>query len=527
MRMSLWIAMRRRLWPVIGVAAVCGCSAREVEPDALASAGDAASAQLGSPAAPLTVAEPGTLRLAAIEFDPPPPPVASDEEVVVSPPGHAPVAAPAVAVPSDAPPKPSTFFVPKPARQWSVTGPSQSVLNYPSTSTPDLNLADYPGTANPTDIPAGPPPAPQAAPQFPPPPAPQTAPQPALVETTSATPTIAPPPTGERSIVASGKPEPTGPITPSAQPIRSRDMDHIAQRADAVVRRGFELASRGAVYSAQAEFHKSIRIVAQALDAQHGTTRHTAALVAGLTALDESDDFVPRGSAADRSLDLDILISAHKTTVLKSVPVAELSTLAALQRYYTYAQEQLAVAGGRESVASLALYGLGKIHALRQSLEAPQSLADGPKAIALHQAALAVDGRNYMAANELGVLLARCGQLESSRQALEHSLAQLPQPATWHNLAIVCERLGDAGTSVHARQQAQQASTRVVSGPTSATGAPQSPVVWLEAGQFSHTTRSESDSAATARAAPVAVPTPAAPPRTGSSSWFPFGKQSK
>jgi hypothetical protein len=60
-----------------------------------------------------------------------------------------------------------------------------------------------------------------------------------------------------------------------------------------------------------------------------------------------------------------------------------------------------------------------------------------------YQAALAVDARNYLAANELGVLLARYGQLQEARQALVHSISTRPHAQGWQNLAIVHRRLGE------------------------------------------------------------------------------------
>ena len=56
-------------------------------------------------------------------------------------------------------------------------------------------------------------------------------------------------------------------------------------QADALVRRGFELASRGAVFSARAQFEKTLRVLAEALDATMGVDHHCKSLAAGLVAL--------------------------------------------------------------------------------------------------------------------------------------------------------------------------------------------------------------------------------------------------
>ena len=54
-----------------------------------------------------------------------------------------------------------------------------------------------------------------------------------------------------------------------------------------------------------------------------------------------------------------------------------------------------------------------------------------------YQAALLVYPKNFMAANDLGVLLAQCGNYADARTMLEHSLSLSPQSTTWHNLAVV------------------------------------------------------------------------------------------
>ena len=92
-------------------------------------------------------------------------------------------------------------------------------------------------------------------------------------------------------------------------------------------------------FAARTEFVQSLRLLSQALDVQHGTSRHSQALAAGMRALDEAEDFVPRGSRLEADLDLSMLISGHRTPVLKEANAKELSPLVAQQRYYSYAQK--------------------------------------------------------------------------------------------------------------------------------------------------------------------------------------------
>ena len=64
-------------------------------------------------------------------------------------------------------------------------------------------------------------------------------------------------------------------------------------------------------------------------------------------------------------------------------------------------------------------------------------------AVANVTAALATDPSNYMAANELGVLLARFGKLHEARTVLQHAVAIYPAAETWRNLSVVHQRLGE------------------------------------------------------------------------------------
>ena len=64
-----------------------------------------------------------------------------------------------------------------------------------------------------------------------------------------------------------------------------------------------------------------------------------------------------------------------------------------------------------------------------------------------------MDQTNSLAINELGVLLARCGQLEDAAQVLTQGLSIAPQPQMWHNLAMIHEKLGNAALAPKDRRQ--------------------------------------------------------------------------
>jgi tetratricopeptide (TPR) repeat protein len=217
-------------------------------------------------------------------------------------------------------------------------------------------------------------------------------------------------------------------------------MQPVSEQAATMSRRAYGMAQKGMLFSAKRELVQALQLVAQARDVQSRATIHSQALSAGLTALKEAEDFSPSSNRGD-PLDVSSVARGHRTTILKSA--ADLPPVVAQQQYFAYAQQQLALAAGNEPGASHALYTLGKIHAATSAEgNASQSL-DGPRAMVFYQAALAVDARNYLAANELGVLLARYGQLDEARRALVHSVSTRPHAQGWQNLAVVHRRLGE------------------------------------------------------------------------------------
>jgi len=237
---------------------------------------------------------------------------------------------------------------------------------------------------------------------------------------------------------------------------RSRELELIAREADTHTRRGFELAGRKAYFSARAEFVMALRLLAQGLDDEHQTRTHSRALAAGWTALKEADDFIPTGSRLEADLDLASIIGAHRTPVLKDAPVESLTPLACLQCYFTFAQEQLAACVGNEVAGSMALHALGNLHRALANKRSDTVRAASAKAVVFYQAALLVSPENYMASNELGVLLARGGRYEEARLALEHSLSNYQHSAGWYNLSVVYRRLGrtDLARAAYRRHQA-------------------------------------------------------------------------
>jgi tetratricopeptide (TPR) repeat protein len=242
------------------------------------------------------------------------------------------------------------------------------------------------------------------------------------------------------------------PNQPTAAPGDRRPdpaMQAVCEQAMAAVQYGFSLAERGATCSARAQFIQALRMIAQAHDARAAGAAHSDDLAMGLRALEEAEDFMPRGSRLEADLDVAAIIEAHRTPIFKDQPAP--TPLIALQRYYTFAQDKLADAAGPTPAGSMALYGLGKLYAVGSGQTPEQLRLSAPKAMALQHAALTADSRNFRAANELGVLLARYGQLQDARKVLLHGLSLHPTPSLWHNLSIVHERLGEVDLARRAK----------------------------------------------------------------------------
>ena len=243
-------------------------------------------------------------------------------------------------------------------------------------------------------------------------------------------------------------------------PRQTRELSAASARADALVRRGFSMAGRGAIYSARADFTEALSMIAQTVDRQQNSNRRVRALALGLRAINEAEQFQPIGSELGADLDVASIIASHRTDVLKG-EISEAGTLTmtlseARDRYHTYASEQLTIASGNVPVASLALYGLGKVRASQATERPTMQKIHFPAAMALYQAAALVDGQNFRATNELGVLSAKLGRHEEARSALQQSVSVSPTRETWRNLAVVHQQLGEAQLAQQAQSQADR-----------------------------------------------------------------------
>jgi hypothetical protein len=277
------------------------------------------------------------------------------------------------------------------------------------------------------------------------------------------------------------------------EPARSEAMEKIATQADQQIRHGYELAGRGGCFAARAEFTAALRLIAQGLDDEHNTTFHSQALSAALTAMKEAQDFIPPAGKLEADLDLPPIVAAHHTPVLKNLPREQLQAMRALKQYMTFAQQQFALAGGQEVCGSVALGALGKLHAALAGKPNPEIVAPAAKAIVFFQAAILVCPRNYMAANDLGVLLAHSGDFVGAVRSLEYSVLLCRCSENLANLSVVYRQVGqqrladlaaEKGRAAKAEEVARQKNARLSAGGTVAWVDPgalvQSPGQWAD-----------------------------------------------
>lgn len=233
--------------------------------------------------------------------------------------------------------------------------------------------------------------------------------------------------------------EPDVPRIPKVAGLEESLPPHIERR----MAYAFDLAQRGAPYSAQSEFRAVLALCALELDAREGGTSRRQALYEGWTALEEADDFATDASNWRSALDARQIAASHVTPVLKRDDQPMIDPIQAAQTYYIYAEERLSYACGGLRGASLAFYGLGRTYVVPG---VHMTHAAG-KAALLQRVALRVAPQNALAGNELGVLLAQHGRLDEAEQIFQQCVATDATPETLRNLAAVYARKGDETAS--------------------------------------------------------------------------------
>lgn len=225
----------------------------------------------------------------------------------------------------------------------------------------------------------------------------------------------------------------------------------LSKRLAEEVQAGFQLGKSGAVYAARGKFVSVLRQIALAKDAEAGTSAYASALAEGLRTLDDADDFVPRGDALEAELDVAAIAGSHGLRLADEIS----SPHEAIARYSQHAATKLATAAASEPAGSMALYGLGKTYA-RLEAQGDDATA-GRKSLVMFRAAVDTHAENYLAANELGVRLARAGRYRQASQVLRQAATRPTSIATVHaNLAAIEQRLGNTETAALAKTHSER-----------------------------------------------------------------------
>jgi hypothetical protein len=282
----------------------------------------------------------------------------------------------------------------------------------------------------------------------------------------------------------------------------------VAQHATERIRSGYALAERGAYFAAQRELVAALRLIAEAADQTAGAAHCTTALASGLRAMDEAEDFTPRGREQSAELSMSVIVSSHRTPAAKELPVDQLLPQQLADAYFRYAETQLAASVAGEPAGSMALHALGKLSTRLGRTEPDSNPLAARKALALQNAALLARDDNYLAAHELAVLLAESGHLADSERVLEHVVARAPDPVVLRNLAYVQRKLGRPD---HAAQSERYATELVARGVEA-----NSIVAWVSADALARTpdalgpATAPTASASTATASTASTSPPAA-----------------
>ena len=231
-------------------------------------------------------------------------------------------------------------------------------------------------------------------------------------------------------------------VAPLFAPVTTTLNDVAALKAVHHIEYGKSLARRSATEAAGQEFLGALRILAESNDMASGTGAYMGALRSGLQALKEAGDF--KGDDAQRQISLNVssVIEGHETKIISAREAKSMTAASATRRYLEFAGIQLGTCGGQNPVSAEALYCLGKMRTISAQSDPDPESKDLYEAIIFQHAALTADPRNHRSANELGVLLARTGQLAAAETYLKNSLQLKQTPHGWANLAKVHQRKG-------------------------------------------------------------------------------------
>ena len=302
-------------------------------------------------------------------------------------------------------------------------------------------------------------------------------------------------------------------------PLQMQVSEAAAQQAAHHIEYGKSLARRGATHGARQEFYAALRVIAQEYDGTTGSNDFSRSLSQAILAMNEAKDFVNENAEADSILDVASITETHRSNILNQVQAEAMTPPQAMQRYFAFAEHKLDEAGGRTTVAAEAFYCLGKLHTVTPDQSIAPFRVQTAKAIAFHKAALLSNRKNARSANELGVLMARLGELDKAVDLFKQSLLVQQSSNTWRNLAKTHARQGQHELARLAEQEFALAARSQAN--SAVTG-----IRWLPSNEFNATGAVEFESRVASRPSEpkTAQPIPAIPEKSKNKS---FGERLK
>jgi len=274
------------------------------------------------------------------------------------------------------------------------------------------------------------------------------------------------------------------------------------------IRSAYAMANRGGYYAARQELIEVLRMISQGKDAEQGIRERTESLAQGLRALEEAEDFAPRGIQLEADLAIDVLCASHRTPIAaqlaKQIDSQKVLPHQMMNSYYRYAQLKLAAAVAGEPAGSMALHALGKLATQLGHVEPEKHRLSQRRAIAFQRAALLAHRENHLAAHELATLLADAGHFVEAEKLLRQVAIRDPNAVVLRNLSIVQEKLGLMQQATVSTNLAHQMLQRGASGTNN--------VQWISPQDFSRTGGTVPP-AATATAQPMRMPPRNMPPQ--------------
>ncbi len=269
------------------------------------------------------------------------------------------------------------------------------------------------------------------------------------------------------------------------------------------IRGAYAMANRGGYYAARQELIEVLRMISHAKDAQQAVRERTEALAEGLRALEEAEDFSPRGIQLEADLAIEVLCASHRTPISRQIEFKDVLPHQMMNGYFRYAQLKLAAAVAGAPAGSMALHALGKLATQLGQVEPEKHRLAQRHAIAFQQAALLAHNENHLAAHELATLLADAGHFVEAEQLLRQVAARDPNAVVLRNLALMQQKLGLSQQAIASRAMANQQALNGASGTNN--------VQWVSPQEFSRSGGFAPSAPATrvATAAPVAPAQPA------------------